>query len=154
MKYIIILLILFWTVSCKVEQDFSINSNFQVGTQKLPTVYWAIIPAKEPISSQQRAVMIYFFDNNKVLYRLMPVECIGGSYFIGTTKIVNDIIMIEKPENGFGDIEYKNKFIYPELTILNDSTLVNSEKIEFKKVESNRMHGEWVRHYQKENFVH
>ena len=154
MKYIIILLILFWTVSCKVEQDFSINSNFQVGTQKLPTVYWAIIPAKEPISSQERAVMIYFFDNDKVLYRLMPIECIGGSYFIGTTKIINDKITISSPENGFGDTEYRNKFIFQELTILNDSALVNSEKIVFKKVESTKMDGEWVKHYQKKNSLH
>jgi hypothetical protein len=135
MKYLI-LLISFLIFSCKTEENlmqYKSFSNFQTGTIDKPIVYWGRVKRdNEFLHKKGRGVMLFFFNENEILYKVPTMECIGGLYFFARIyHHKNDISFITPDE--IKD-NYHTKYIVDKLTVLNDSTIVGSDKSVFKKI--------------------
>ncbi len=135
MKYFI-LLISFLIFSCKIEEVLIQNkstSNLQSGTIDKPIMYWGNVKRDNEYSNNdERGVMLYFFNENEILYRLPAIECRGGLFFFSKTKQIRNEISFSTP-NEIKE-NYHTKYIVDKLSVLNDSTIIGSDNTVFKKL--------------------
>jgi hypothetical protein len=135
MKYFLLLIALL-IFSCKSE-EILIKSNsvlqLKSGNINTPIVYWGYVEREDKsMQTKNRGVMLFFFNKNKILYRIPPIECRGGLYFFTTITQNNNHVSFTPPDEIKDN--YHTKYIVDKLIVLNDSTIIGSDKSVFKKL--------------------
>lgn len=108
-----------------------------LGTKGKPSIFWGMISGKTVDMSAKRWVTIYFYENGKILYRFMSQECLGGASYKGTAQLIGNELALSIPLGAFTSDYHRDTFI-GNFIVRNDSTLISSEKNEFKRLESSK----------------
>lgn len=154
MRLLHLILLSLFASSCKERQTVIIPSNYEnsiLGTRVRPVIFWGMISGKTDETRIKRWVTIYLYGSEKVLYRFMSQECLGGASYRGDSKLVGNKLVLSIPSEAFISDYHRDIFV-GNFTVKNDSTLISSEKHEFIRLECSKENVEFFEAFLKESY--
>jgi hypothetical protein len=137
MNKLIIVLLFSLSTSCKLTEEIKTSNSNIFGIRIHPNIYYG--EEKEEFNDRnvKRGMYLFFYDGNKVLYKLMPalVECSGGQTYKGKATIIENQIFLTVQNTYEIDNEMDAPIHTFTFQLKDNGHLVSSENVNFEKVE-------------------